>query len=167
MPKICPLDPKYTASQKLMTRVDATQLVNGAIDAVVAAESLLLDLDISERALSHQLAHYMSMKVTSPLSVDCEYNRHFGNPKRLTLKKRQSSDREIRATTVYPDIVVHERNSNKRNYIVLEVKKPGEALDYDESKLRAFKSELGYLHTAHVILGRKSGIVVREIQWVD
>jgi len=133
-----------------MTRDEANTLVNSAIDQLVQHDSALLDLDVTERSLSHQLAHYMALtaSVQPPLTVDCEYNRHFGDPKRLRLPLRKAIDREIRATTVFPDILVHERNTDANNLIVLELKKPGENIAYDELKLRAFREELGYAHTA-------------------
>jgi hypothetical protein len=151
-----------------MTREQATELVNRAIDALVENDPELLDLDVTERALAHQLATYIARDVPKPLSVDCEYNRHFGDPKRLQLPKRDALDREVRATTVFPDIIVHERNTDDHNYVVLELKKPGEDLDYDELKLRAFHRELGYLHTAHLVLGLdRLGHLVREVFWID
>ena len=95
-------------------------------------------------------------------------NRHFGDPKRLNLPPRQALDREVRATTVFPDILVHERNTDANHLIVLELKKPGEDTAYDELKLRAFRNELGYRNTAHVILGlTANNALVRDIRWVD
>ena len=153
-----------------MTRDEATALVDSAIDQLLLHDLPLLDLDVSERALSYKLAHYMSLSdlIRPSLNVDCEYNRHFGDPKRLKLPPRKALDREIRATTAFPDILVHERNSPENNLVVLELKKPGEDIAYDELKLRAFRQELGYVHTAHVILGRANdGTIVRQVQWVD
>lgn len=151
-----------------MTKEDADNLINYAIDRLVENDQALLDLRVTERALAHCLANYMGLWIHEPLSVDCEYNRHFDDPKRLNLPRRRALDREIRATTVFPDIIVHERNSDERNYLVLELKKPGESLEYDELKLQAFRNELGYLHTAHVILGLDAaGELVREVRWVN
>jgi hypothetical protein len=153
-----------------MTREEATALVNAAIDLLMEHDSALLDLGVTERSLSYRLAHYMALSaaVQPPLTVDCEYNRHFGDPKRLNLPPRDAIDREIRATTVFPDILVHERNSDANNLIVLELKKPGESIAYDELKLRAFREELGYIHTAHVILGHTAkNALVREVRWAD
>ena len=153
-----------------MNREEATALVNSAIDKLVEHDSALLALDVTERSLSYRLAHYMALSeaIRPPLTVDCEYNRHFGDPKRLRLPPRKALDREIRATTVFPDILVHARNSDANNLVVLELKKPGEDIAYDELKLRAFREELGYIHAAHVILGHTtSGVLVREIRWVD
>ena len=155
-----------------MTRDEAAALINSAIDQLVQNDSALLDLGVTERSLSFRLAHYMALSeaIRPPLTVDCEYNRHFGNPKRLRLPlpPRRASDHEIRATTVLPDILVHERNTDANNNVVLELKKPGENIEYDELKLRAFRKELGYAHAAHVILGRAAdGVIIREVIWID
>lgn len=142
-------------------------LVNRAIDLLVKNEPQLLELNVTERALSHHLARYLGELVPEGFNVDCEYNRHSDVPKRLNLPSRQAEDREIRATTVFPDIIVHKRDSDTDNLLVLEMKKPGENLIYDEAKLRAFRKELRYVHTAHVILGRLNGEIVKEVRWVD
>jgi hypothetical protein len=150
-----------------MNRAQATEIVEWALMQLVQEQSELLALNVTERALSHHLAIYISQRVPG-FDTDVEYNRHGPNVKQLSLPPRDALDREIRATTVFPDILVHKRNSNKHNLLVLEVKKPREPIAYDELKLRAFRNELGYLHTGHVILGRGGeGNIVRELLWVD
>ena len=143
-------------------------LLEQAIDQLIEREPQLLNLDVTERALSHYLALYMTKLVPDTFKVDVEYNRHFDSPKRLNLPPRKALDREVRATTVFPDIIVHNRNSDNDNLLVLELKKPGEDLTYDDLKLRAFREELGYVHTAHIVLGRDGhGTLIREIIWVE
>lgn len=151
-----------------MNRDQATQLINEAVNQLVEYDSELLDLDVSERALSYKLAHYMSLSksIISPMVVDCEYNRHFSEPKRLLLPKRRALDRELTATTVFPDIIVHERNSDKHNYLVIEIKKPGGDMEYDCLKLNAFIEELGYKNAAHLVLGMTGDIITRDIIWI-
>ena len=153
-----------------MTREEAIDLVNFAIDQLIQNDSVLLDLSVTERSLSHKLAHYMALSkiIRPPLTVDCEYNRHFKNPKRLQLPSREASDHEVRATTVFPDILVHERNTDEKNVVVLKVKKSGEYIKYDELKLKAFRKELNYAHAAHVILGFGTNKkLIRNIIWID
>jgi hypothetical protein len=153
-----------------MTRDDASSIVNQAIDQLIEHDSELLDLGVTERSLAHQLATYMSLSnlVQPPLKVDCEYNRHLSNIKRLNLPQREAADRDLCATIVFPDIVVHKRNSDEQNFIVLELKKLGEDIAYDEQKLNAFRQQLGYKHAAHVILGiDKENQVIRHVLWVD
>jgi hypothetical protein len=150
-----------------MNRETIDNLVNKAIDLLVENEPQLLDLNATERALSHHLARYLGELVPEGFNVDCEYNRNSDLPKRLNLSPRQANDREIRATTVFPDIIIHKRDSDKANLLVLEMKKPGENLEYDEAKLLASQRELGYIHTAHVILGRRNGELLKEVLWFD
>jgi hypothetical protein len=134
---------------------------------LVAEQPDLLDLDVTERALSHYLALYIASRVPAGYDVDVEYNRHGGDPKRLNLPPRQAIDRKLRATTVFPDIIVHKRNTDAENLLALEMKKPGEDMKYDKLKLLAFRNELGYRHTAHVVIGRSGGRVIRKVIWVE
>jgi hypothetical protein len=152
-----------------MNRETIDKLVHKAIDFLVKYEPQLLDLNVTERALSHHLARYLGELFPKGYNVDCEYNRQFKDPKRLKLKPPKAKDNEIRATTVFPDIIIHKRDSDKDkdNLLVLEMKKPRESLDYDKEKLLAFRKELKYDHTAHVILGRQNGKLVKKIIWVD
>jgi hypothetical protein len=148
-------------------RAEISAVIERALDALITEQPALLDLDVTERALSHHLALYISRLVPAEYDVDVEYNRHGGDPKRLDLPPRNALDRELRATTVFPDILVHKRNNDDHNLLVLEMKKPGESMEYDALKLRAFRNELGYRHTAHVVIGRSNGNTVREIIWID
>jgi len=150
-----------------MDRASIATIVDRALTELIDEQPELLDLGVTERALSHHLANYIAKAIDWAYHVDVEYNRHFETPKRLNLPPRDALDREIRATTVFPDILLHRRNSDDGNLLVLEMKKPGEDLAYDDLKLRAFRSELGYTHTAHVILGRANQEVVREVIWID
>ncbi|MGD9727282.1 MAG: hypothetical protein AB7G68_11395 [Nitrospiraceae bacterium] len=151
-----------------MDRGEISTVLDKAIDRLISEQSTLLDLDVTERALSHHLARYIQALVPAEYDVDIEYNRHFRDSKRLNLPHRDALDREIRATTVFPDILVHKRNTDMMNLLVLELKKPREDLVYDDLKLRAFRKELNYPHAAHVILGRVGpGQMVREVKWID
>ena len=150
-----------------MDRVEITNVVEEALDRLIAEQSELLDFDVTERALTHYLAIYIRELVPDGYDVDVEYNRHRRNTKRLQLPPRRARDHELRATTVFPDVIVHKRNIDDHNLLVIEMKKPDEDRDYDELKLRAFRKELNYQHTAHVIVGRVDAMIVRQIIWVD
>jgi hypothetical protein len=142
-------------------------LVNKAINLLIENEPQLLDLNVTERALSHHLARYLGEMVTEGFNVDYEYNRHVDDPKRLNLKRRQAENCEIRATTVFPDFIVHKRGSDTDNLLALEMKKPGEIWIYDHAKLPAIRNQLEYIQTAHVILGRRNDELGKEVLWVD
>ena len=151
-----------------MNRAEATEIVEWALGQLVEKQPELLELDVTERALSHHLAVYISQRVPPGLSTDVEYNRRNADIKHLRLPPRDALDHEIRATTVFPDVLVHKRDSDDHNLLVLELKKSRKDIAYDALKLLAFREELGYLHTGHVILGRNaSGEIVRELIWVD
>lgn len=150
-----------------MNRTSVAAIVDTALSRLIKEQPELLELGVTERALSHHLACYLAHLVPVGYDVDVEYNRHGEDPKRLSLPPRHALDRELRATTVFPDIVIHMRNTDKRNLLVLEMKKPGEGLEYDELKLKAFRTELGYVHAAHIILGKDNGTVIRSVVWVD
>jgi len=76
--------------------------VNKAIDLLVENEPQLLDLNGTERALSHHRARYLGGLLPKYFNVDCEYNRHFDDPKQLNLKRRQAKDGEICAPESVP-----------------------------------------------------------------
>ena len=150
-----------------MDRTSVAAIVDTALCRLIEEQPELLELGVTERALSHHLARYLAHLVPAGYDVDVEYNRHGEDPKRLNLPPRRALDRELRATTVFPDILIHKRNTDERNLLVLEMKKPGEGLEYDEIKLRAFRAELGYTHAAHIILGKDNGHVIRSVIWID
>lgn len=150
------------------TKEEVDEIVDHCVDRLVEEQPELLSLDVSERALSHQLAVYLRECFPEDLHVDCEYNRHHDGPKRLRLRRRKASDRDITAIPVFPDIVVHRRDTDELNLLVLELKKPEGPLWYDEQKLRAFRKELGYSYAGHLILGLDGmGAVVRQLRWID
>lgn len=151
-----------------MNRDEIDVLVSGAITRVIESERELLDRNVSERALTHHLARFIRDRVPPPYVVDVEYNRHVDDPKRLRLPKRNAADDELHATTVFPDIIVHVRGTDDHNLLVLEVKKPGGDVEYDERKLRAFREQLHYRHAAHVILGRDGdNEIIQRVIWID
>lgn len=151
-----------------MTREEANSIIQQAVSRLLDKQHELLELDVTERALSHHLACYVRELVPEGLHVDVEYNRQRADPKRLWLEPRRATDRDLRATTVFPDILVHRRTTDEFNFMVIEVKKPGGCLEYDRRKLLAFRAELGYLHTAHLILGRNNhGELIGELSWVE
>ena len=73
------------------------------------------------------------------------------------------------AKKVYPDIIVHKRNSNQ-NLVVIEAKKSSSDVkeDWDKAKLRAFKESPYHYLAAFFILFRvrdkeEKGIVLEEL----
>jgi hypothetical protein len=165
-----PVNPNVSAKrmEARLTRDEASGIISNSIQKVLADDFELLELGVTERALTHRLALYMEENVQRPLVVDCEYNRHFRYPKRVQLMRGASHDGRIVEVAVIPDIILHQRNTDDKNLIALEVKKPGMNHDHDYEKLRAFRNQLYYRHVAHLVLGIGSdGEVVNELNWLD
>ena len=125
----------------------------------------LIARKVSERSIAHRLAVHLEREYVG-LHVDCEYNRNHESPKTVMVfrghlppKKRRELVKRIMeseaideqtAETVmhfrispYPDIVVHKRNDNSKNTVVVEVKylndeRGEEGREYDRAKLKAF-----------------------------
>ncbi|MFZ2279649.1 MAG: hypothetical protein WAW39_17765 [Prosthecobacter sp.] len=116
-----------------------------------------------ERAIAHRLAFYLEselrrMSIISDVGhivVDCEYNRHESEVKTLAgiAEERirnivyQARKNELEKNSdgfyvfsVYPDIVVHQRQEDSQNHLVVEIKKRSnrELNDYDALKLELF-----------------------------
>ncbi|MHB1868016.1 MAG: hypothetical protein ACYCPP_03625 [Nitrososphaerales archaeon] len=61
--------------------------------------------------------------------------------------------RAVEAATVYPDIIIHKRDSHE-NLVVIEAKKStNREVETDILKLKQFKQKLGYLFCYRLILG--------------
>lgn len=146
-----------------MDRSQMSNLIEVAVAQVIHEDIQLLELDVCERALQFRLAHYIAQShlIVAPLTVDCEYNRHFRNEKKLLLP------RQNKESSVFPDILIHERDSDEHNELVLELKKPGEPLEADREKLEAFVHQIGYRHAVQLVLGndRFRG-TTSQIHWV-
>jgi len=127
-----------------MTTGTDTALVKEAMDKLIKDDQWLLQSDANERSISHKLAEHLQTKLPE-WHVDCEYNRDGISPKRLVFPKTQPHPDDEHAITVFPDIIVHHRNSND-NRLVIEMKKstnPDKG-DFDKQKLKAFVEQLGY-----------------------
>jgi hypothetical protein len=151
----------------LPTEAEVTAALEAAIGALCNNDHHLLDVNASERSLTHRLAVHL-MASFPAFDIDCEYNRDGFNVKKLNLAERPVKDDELEAVTVFPDIIVHERGRQDRNLLVVEVKKVSSPVDhsYDLQKLAAFKSGLKYHFAAHVVLGlRKDGQLAKEVNW--
>jgi hypothetical protein len=111
----------------------------------------LLRNDVSERAITHKLAEYIQIRFAD-FNVDCEYNRNTvlgpSHTKELKIQRdefanqlNQSKDEDdLLSISAYPDIIVHVRETNEKNLLVVEMKKKNSKVnrDYDYRKLRAY-----------------------------
>jgi len=134
--------------------------------ALLRALAKLVDFDkalflnnASERSICHRLALYLEAEFPD-FDIDCEYNRDYRNRDnlrkqlrgedliRLAYPKKERATVEIDADesiTVFPDIIVHRRNTSD-NLLVIETKKTASSVDdaFDRKKLVEYQSQLGY-----------------------
>jgi len=104
----------------------------------------LLEAKVNERTISHKLAEYLQEEFE--LVVDCEYNRHKKEPKRIFRELGNINCNDTDGKTVFPDIVVHKRGTDDENLLVIEIKKSSNPIDrdFDREKIVAFTTELDY-----------------------
>lgn len=105
-------------------------------------DNFLLENNLNERTISHKLAGYIQNEF-SDWDVDCEYNRNIDRVKRVTPVYIFTDDTD--ANTVYPDIIVHIRNT-EQNLLVIEIKKKAteSSKNNDINKIKSFIRELNY-----------------------
>ena len=117
---------------------------------VLAKQDLqLLELDANERSITHKLAEHLQVEFHE-WHVDCEYNRDGGQPKRVHLAYSVPAD-DTDAVTVFPDIVVHHRDTQD-NLLVIEAKKSSSVQQsQDEEKLAAYVADLGYRYAFKIV----------------
>ena len=113
------------------------------LDKVVAAlselygrEAFLFEHDLGERTLAHRLAVQLEKKFPG-WDVDCDYDRLGARTLRLPHGTIVSTDDHL-GKSIYPDIVVHQRDI-PNNLLAVEVRKASnhQPEEHDQQKLRA------------------------------
>jgi hypothetical protein len=137
-----------------------------ALRIFLERDSYLLRVDANERSITFQIARYLAAEFPE-FDVDCEYNRDGVDPKKLRYMDLNPDKEDTFARTVFPDIIVHRRNS-ENNYLVIEAKKTTnrDSRDIDFDKLAGYKRDLRYRYALFLELavGEKVGVVRAE--WV-
>lgn len=138
-------------SPSSFTHNEIERRVRQAIDKLRERDRYLLDVDASERSITHHLAVYLHQEFES-WNVDVEYNRD-GHEEVKRLRNLPDVDRD----NVFPDVIVHRRGNNDKNLLVVEVKKSCSENGSDENKLIEFtnplaQNGLGYWWGLHLIL---------------
>lgn len=130
-------------------REEIESKVKCALSMLLERDCYLLEKKANERSITHRLGIYLQ-EVFPKWDVDCEYNRDYHETKRLHLVYEGVEEHDTNGRTVYPDIIVHKRDT-KCNLLVIEVKKSSsqEPDCKDKRKLCAFKSDpdLRYSHS--------------------
>ena len=144
------------------------QKVQNAIERLLSHDHFLLEKDVNERSISHKLASYLQSEFGEEWHVDCEYNRDYEEvKKRLIIPKTPVKIEDTKAKTVFPDIIVHQRDTDE-NLLVIEMKKASNSgeRDFDLRKLRAFRQgRHHYQHTFYLQLKTGNNIRIDEMQW--
>ena len=125
-----------------MTNREIRRRLKTALASFVTKESELLERNAGEPAIATALVRYLAA-VFPHHDVDPQYNRHGRDRKSLNLPPvcRGGGRRKV-----IPDIVIHRRDTDDSNLLVIEIKKETnpESRACDRAKLRAMREQLGY-----------------------
>lgn len=110
--------------------------VIAALRIFYAKEAFLFEKDLGERALTHRFAVHLERKFAG-WKVDCDYDRLGERTLKLPHGTIVSTDDHL-AKSIYPDIVVHQREIPK-NLLAIEIRKSTnhQPLAHDRHKLCA------------------------------
>lgn len=116
--------------------------VVNALNKLRDKDFFLLKTNANERTISHKFAEYLQEEFSEWI-VDCEYNRHGEEIKRIDLPSDKITWDDTEAKTVFPDIVVHKRNTDNENLLIIEIKKSSNKINhqFDKKKIEAFTKE--------------------------
>jgi hypothetical protein len=91
-------------------------MVEKALKRLYAQDQEIIEFAVNERSVVFRFGLYFSELLQQSsfgiYNLDCEYNRNMGKPKRI----KNYPD------GVIPDVLLHRRNSNEENVLVLEFK---------------------------------------------
>lgn len=100
-----------------------------AFDSVYKNDKFLIENGLCERCIMFRFAHYLA-ELYPDYDVDCEYNKHKGNVKKI-----------IEDKNIFPDIIIHKRGTDSENFAVIELKNKANTNNIerknDETKLKA------------------------------
>jgi hypothetical protein len=145
----------------MYTKKQIKSILNNAIDELFQKDSQIIFkwYNLHERSITHRLAIYIENQFkNTDYIVDVEYNRMrnkysddvIGNliGKNLDLAKY---DKE--ASNVYPDIIVHKRDTNN-NLVEIEVKMEwkNEKKEFDYMKINEYITQLDYKYGVFIEL---------------
>lgn len=103
--------------------------IEKAFDSVYKNDKFLIENGLCERCIMFRFARYLA-NLYPDYDVDCEYNRHKNNVKKIDVE-----------TTAFPDVIIHTRGIDDNNFAVIELKnktnKSVSGRENDEIKLKA------------------------------
>lgn len=125
-----------------MDLITVEMRLRSALEALLHNDPSLLKYDASKWSICGRLAIYLQGVFPSH-DVDMEYDRHATDPERLSsLGGCGVEDDEV----VVPDVIVHRRDDDQRNLLVIELKTSTSSTprECDVAKLTGFVEEFGY-----------------------
>ena len=150
---------KYTP----MLLTDIERIINKSLDQLYSKDEELFINELCERSIAYKFGLYFSqfMQEEKPgYDIDMEYNRHKAGKKELPDWPNGA----------YPDLIVHKRNTDKKNLLVIEFKKWDSSkkdIEEDLKKLEEFVNcwgEYSYKYGASIIFAKERKDV--SITWV-
>ena len=141
-----------------LSHEDIASRLRFAIRCVLSKDRNLFNFEVNERTVTQRLALYLENEfasLNSKLRADCEYNRMWAEScegeinltkKYPKLKEQLLSIEDTNGVTVFPDIIVHLRESKLANVLVIEAKRnsPQKPMpENDRIKLFEFTRENG------------------------
>lgn len=131
---------------------DVESRVKKALENFLESESYLLKNDVNERSITHKFAEYLKQQFTDlDVDVDCEYNKRYKNGQLITKFYEENREdikpNDTHAHTIYPDIIIHNRDDKENNLLIIEAKKdsnPDSGSDKDDKKLKFYLEQFQY-----------------------
>ncbi len=152
-----------------MEKSDLEKIINNVLQDLVDKDVDILEVNINERTISHRFAIYLEAFFNG-WNIDCEYNRDHDDRKTLNIDYENHRTDDIEAKTVFPDIIVHQRKTNK-NLLVIEMKKSTNTNSHDRDKdikkLKAFKRELNYQFAIFIDIGVQNNIGQNSFEFIE
>jgi len=140
---------------------DIKKKMKVAVRFLLKNDSFLLRESVNERTISHKLAEYLQYQFPD-WNVDCEYNR-----KGLEIKELENikeCDGHRKSDRIYPDIIVHIRNTDF-NLLVVELKKKGLNSKCDRKKIELFTESNGKYKYSLGLFLRFSRTCKPKLEW--
>lgn len=133
-----------------MNKIDFESRIKITILIFKHLHGILLKIDANERSITHKFAECLT-PLFPRWDIDCEYNRvgyDQYDSKRIGLIPESINSDDEKATTIYPDIIIHRRGKTglNNNLAVIEFKKNPTKKEEssDKEKIKKIKQELKY-----------------------
>ncbi len=125
--------------------------LNSGLRQVRNRDYRLLKDRVHEQTLTGRLSYYLQHEFPDH-NVDAEYNKHYEDEKRYGYFEEDDVAR--------PDIIVHQRGSDDRNLLVIEVKKRSEGSSDDAKDILKLEGLTRRATADHHYFGYKYGVFI-------